>query len=119
MKTLRILMIENNPWLGVVLQELISAAVSAEVTPLQSVAAAEKELANSSFDFAFLDVNVTNGQTYEIAACLVERHIPFAFTSVGLNRHDDIPQQLRHAPILSAPYRPAQVKAILSRLENN
>jgi DNA-binding NtrC family response regulator len=59
MNTLRILMVEDNPWVGSVLQELIGEAVRAEIIVLRSVAAAESALANSKFDFAFLDVNVT------------------------------------------------------------
>jgi DNA-binding NtrC family response regulator len=50
MNTLRILMIEDNPWVGSVLQELIAEAAEAEITVLRSVAAAEKALAESKFD---------------------------------------------------------------------
>jgi hypothetical protein len=43
---------------------------------LQSVAAAEQILAQSEFDFAFLDVKVTNGKTFEIASSLMNRDTP-------------------------------------------
>jgi response regulator of citrate/malate metabolism len=56
MNTLRILMVEDNPWVGSVLQELIAETAEAEIVVLRSVAAAEKALAASKFDFAFLDV---------------------------------------------------------------
>ena len=115
MKTLRILMIEDNPWVGFVLQELIAEMAQAEITALRSVAAAEKELESCEFDFAFLDVNVIDGKTYGIAASLIDHQIPFAFMS-GIIRRDDVPQNLRHAPFLSKPYRPAQIRAILGCL---
>ena len=115
MNTLRILMVEDNPWVGSVLQELIAETAEAEIVVLRSVAAAEKALAASKFDFAFLDVQVTDGKTYEIAACLMKDEIPFAFMS-GFDPHHDIPDSLRKAPVFAKPFRPAQIKSILSRL---
>jgi DNA-binding NtrC family response regulator len=113
--TLRILMIEDDPWVGVVLYELILEAAQAEITVFRSVAAAEKALEQSEFDFAFLDVNVTDGQTFGIAADLMNYEIQFAFMSGFVSRHE-IPENLRHAPFLAKPYRPAQIKSILSRI---
>jgi DNA-binding response OmpR family regulator len=116
MATLRILMIEDNPWVGFVLQELILEAAEAEVTVLQSAAAAKKALAEAKFDFAFLDVNVTDGKTYDIASSLLNDEIPFAFMS-GFDTRNDVPENLRNAPFLLKPYRPAQIKSILSGLD--
>ncbi len=108
-------MVEDNPWVGSVLQELIEGAAEAEIIVLRSVAAAEKALAESKFDFAFLDVNVTDGKTYEIAACLMKDEVPFAFMS-GFDPHHDIPENLRKAQFLARPFRQAQIKSILSGL---
>jgi DNA-binding response OmpR family regulator len=115
MNTLRILMVEDNPWVGSVLQELIGEAVQAEIIVLRSVAAAESALADSKFDFAFLDVNVTDGKTYEIAAALMKDEIPFAFMS-GFDPRHDIPENLRNASVLARPFRPAQIKLMLGGL---
>ncbi|MEI9916400.1 MAG: response regulator [Methylovirgula sp.] len=112
---MRILMIEDNPWVGSVLQELIGKATEAEIIVLRSVVAAEKALADSKFDFVFLDVNVTDGKTYEIAATLTKDKIPFAFMS-GFDPRHDIPDNLRMASVLAKPFRPAQIKSILSGL---
>jgi hypothetical protein len=60
-------------------------------------------------------VKVTDGKTYEIAAALMKDKIPFAFMS-GLVTHSDVPENLRHAPFLVKPFRPAQIKSILSGL---
>jgi DNA-binding NtrC family response regulator len=113
MNALRILMIEDNPCVGAVLQELIAETAEAEIIVLRSVAAAEEALAESKFDFAFLDVNVTYGKTYGIAASLMDHEIPFAFMSGAIARHD-VPENLRGAPFLAKPYRAAYVKSILS-----
>jgi DNA-binding NtrC family response regulator len=116
MKTLRILMVEDDAWVGYVLEDLIAeASEDAQITVTRSVASAEKQLSESKFefDFAFLDVNVNNGKTYGIAASLVGRDIPFAFMSGFVLRHE-VPEHLRHAPFLAKPYRSAQIKSILS-----
>jgi DNA-binding NtrC family response regulator len=113
MATLRILMIENNPWVGSVLQELIGEAAQAEIIVLRSVAAAEDALAGSKFDFAFLDANVTDGKTYAIADALMKDEIPFAFMS-GFIDTNEVPEGLRRAPCLTKPYRLEQIKSILS-----
>lgn len=108
-------MIEDNPWVGVVLHELILEATQAEVSVFRSVADAEKALAESQFDFAFLDVNVTDGKTYGIAADLMDHEIPFAFMS-GFMARNEVPENLRHAPFLMKPYQPAQIRSLLGNL---
>ncbi len=115
MTTFPILIIEDDPWVGSVLQELIAEATEAEIIVLRSVAAAEKALAESKFDFVFLDVNVTDGKTYEIASSLLIREIPFVFMSGFVSLHD-VPENLRRAQFLAKPFRPAQIKSILSHL---
>lgn len=111
--TLRILMIEDDPWLGVVLQAIILEATLAEVSVFQSVAAAARALERSEFDFVFLDVNVTDGQTFGIAADLMSHEIPFAFMS-GVAQREEVPKNLRQAP-----FRAAQIKSILSGLSSH
>lgn len=114
MKTLQILIVEDNPWVGFQLREIIISVAPAELTTLNSVAAAEKEIRNSAFDFAFLDVSVTNGKTYEIAGELAERRVPFAFVS-GFHRND-VPPHLRNAPFVPKPIRQADIRALLGPL---
>jgi CheY-like chemotaxis protein len=115
MPTFRILMIEDTPWVGFVLEELIAEAVEAEITVLRSVADGQKALANSKFDFAFLDVNVTDGKTYSIATSLMNDQVPFAFMS-GYMARDEMPEGFRHAMFVKKPYRPDQIKSILDGL---
>jgi len=40
-----------------------------------------KEILHAALDFAFLDVDVTNGQTFEIAHILERERVPFVFMS--------------------------------------
>jgi CheY-like chemotaxis protein len=116
MKALRILVVEDNLWLGLILEHVITAERQADVTILSSVAATERELAKSpDFDFAFLDINVTDGQTYGIATALLEHGIHFAFLS-GDVRHADVPSHLSHVPFLTKPHDPLQMRRLLDTI---
>jgi hypothetical protein len=44
-----------------------------------SVAATKQVLHQDDLDFAFLDVDVTNGKTFELAQILGRKHVPFVF----------------------------------------
>ena len=66
MKMLHILVVEDEPWIAMDLEMMIIEVVTATVVIERSAAAAKKGL-DEILDFAFLDVDVTNGKTFEIA----------------------------------------------------
>jgi CheY-like chemotaxis protein len=115
MSKLRILIVEDDPWIGAILQDLILQAADAEIGAYRSVAEAEKALAEHEFDLAFLDANVTNGQTFGVAARLMDHDVPFVFMS-GYPAQNQVPDNLRHVPFLARPFRLAQVQSILRAL---
>ncbi len=43
--------------------------------------AATKKILHEALDFAFLDVYVTDGKTFEFAQILECKHVPFVFVS--------------------------------------
>src|ERR1700730_8499849 len=55
-----------------------SEFVQATVVIEASVAGTKKVL-HEDIDFAFLDIDVTNGKTFEIAKILETKHVPFVF----------------------------------------
>ncbi len=63
--------------------------------------------------FALLDINVQDGTTYELARLLMERSIPFAFTS-GANR-DALPHELIGARFIQ---KPCSVSAIVAAIRD-
>jgi two-component SAPR family response regulator len=79
MKTLRILIVEDEPLVAAAL-EIMSPRLSRLIMVEASVAATKKML-HDAVDFAFLDVNVTDGKTFEIAQMLECKHVPFVFVS--------------------------------------
>jgi len=60
---------------------MIIEVVTATVVIERSAAAAKKGL-DEILDFAFLDVVVTNGKTFEIANILTHKHVPFVLFRV-------------------------------------
>src|ERR1700737_4677018 len=73
MKTFRILIVEDEPWIAMDLETLIIELVTATVVVEPSIAAT-KGVLHEALDFAFLDVEVTDGMTFEIAQILERKH---------------------------------------------
>lgn len=69
MKTLRVLIVEDEPLIAMDLENFVTEIVPAVAIARSSVAGAKQVLVET-LDFAFLDVDVTNGKTYEIAYLL-------------------------------------------------
>jgi CheY-like chemotaxis protein len=113
MKNLRILIVEDEPLVSMVLQFMIENIVSATFVIQTSVAAAEKAI-QQNLDFAFLDVEVTNGKTFEIAQKLKRKQIPYVFVSGS--RKDDLPHELQESAFITKPFHPAQIEEALKAL---
>jgi CheY-like chemotaxis protein len=103
---LHVLIVEDEVFSAMELEQAVTGATQAECTTRTSLAAAEAVL-DRDFDFAFLDIEVTNGRTFEIAKKLARKLVPFAFVS-GLQR-EEVPIELRQAPFISKPFRHSQI----------
>lgn len=44
---------------------------------IEASVAGTKKVLDEDLDFAFLDIDVTNGKTFEIAKTLERKHVPF------------------------------------------
>ena len=110
MKILHILIVEDEPLIAMDLEMIIIEIVTATVVVKRSVADAKKGL-DEALDFAFLDVDVTNGKTFEIAHILERKHVPFVFVS-GSPQHQ-LPSELHSAPFIPKPFHAAQIESAL------
>jgi CheY-like chemotaxis protein len=113
MKTLRILIVEDEPLVAMDLEAMVAKIVTATVVVEPSVAAT-KQVLHEAVDFAFLDVEVTNGKTFEIAQTLERKGVPFAFVSGS--PQEELPSDLRSAPFIPKPFYPAQIERALQAL---
>lgn len=115
MGQLRVLILEDEPLVSMNLEGIVEAAVESVVVVKASVAEGEKAI-GQPFDFALLDVDLTNGATYGIARTLMDRRIPFSFVSGSPKT--DLPAELRSAPFIEKPYRADEiVRAVVSAKE--
>src|ERR1700730_10527456 len=113
MKTLRILIVEDEPLIATYLELMVTEIVTATVVVEASVAAAKKVL-HEILDFAFLDVDVTDGKTFELAQILERKRVPFVFISGSPQEH--LPSDLRSAPFIPKPFYPAQIERVLQAI---
>jgi CheY-like chemotaxis protein len=109
----RILLVEDEPLLAMNLKEMVDECVTATVVVEPSVAAAKKAL-REPVDFAFLDVQVTNGKTYEIAHMLERKSVPFVFVSAS--PQNQLPSDLQTVPFVLKPFLSAQIERVLHTL---
>ncbi len=111
MKTLRVLIVEDEFLASIDLESMIYEISPAFVIAKGSVASAKKVL-NEPLDFAFLDIDMTNGKTFELAWLLERKGVPFVFTS-GASQ-DELPDDLRILPFIPKPFRPSQIRQALA-----
>ncbi len=114
-KILHILIVEDEPWVAMDLEMIIIEIVTATVVVERSVADTKKVL-DEALDFAFLDVDVTNGKTFEIAQILERKHVPFVFVSGS--PQDQLPFELRSVPFIPKPFHAAQIESALQAVAN-
>jgi CheY-like chemotaxis protein len=96
----RVLIVEDEVLIALDLESIVADTIDAEVLLSRSVARA-KNLIEQSIDLALLDVDVTNGKTFEVAMLFKLRQVPFVFLT-ALNR-EHIPEELRDAPYITKP----------------
>lgn len=109
---IRVLILEDDPIISMSLEAIVEDVAPAIVTVKPSLAAAEKVM-DQPFDLALLDIELTNGETYDIARALNERQVPVAFVSA--NPKDHVPDEFRRFPLIAKPFTAAQIEqAILA-----
>jgi DNA-binding response OmpR family regulator len=116
MKILRILIVEDEPMIAMDLETMVTDVVTAIVLVKVSVAATKKVL-DESLDFVFLDVDVTDGKTFEVAQILERQRVPFVFVSGS--PQDQLPSELRSVPFIPKPFYAAQIEWALQAIAAN
>jgi response regulator of citrate/malate metabolism len=114
MELLRVLIVEDEALVAIDLQLVVARFITADIWHAPTLACARDAL-EQPIDFAFLDVDVTDGKTFDIASELLNRKIPFAFVSA--TRRDMIPLCLRDRPFISKPYRAEQIQNALKAIK--
>ena len=109
---MRVLILEDDPFIALDLQAIVEGQGHNVAGVFDSLAEAREHL-GEGFDFALLDIDVTDGKSFELAAALLERRVPFAFVSAS--RPCEVPRHLRHASFIAKPFEEAAILRSLPR----
>jgi DNA-binding LytR/AlgR family response regulator len=98
-----VLILEDNFLLCADIADLVAERLNATPVMASSVAKALK-LVPDDIAFAFLDIDVLDGESYPVAQKLMENEIPLVFVS-GKDKHL-LPDEFRDVPFVSKPATP-------------
>jgi len=108
-----ILVVEDDPIIGLDLCDTIAAAGATVVGPAHDVQSALAVLAETSVDAAVLDNLIIGGNSGPIADVLAERGVAFLFHT---SHRGDLRQRYPAVTILDKPSRPGELLAALASL---
>jgi len=104
-KGLRVLVVEDEFLLALLLEEELVSAGCSVVGPFSGLAQAMEAARRETFDLAILDINLNGEMVYPLADELSGSGVPFIFMSgYGLS---NLPERFRTAPRIAKPYDPA------------
>lgn len=110
----RILIVEDEPLIAMVLSDFLEDARCTVVGPAQSPERASQLAQCERLDAALVDGNLAGRPVDQIVAQLRDRRIPFVFVT-GYGR-DALPSTSQDAPIVEKPFTKEQVLGALARL---
>ena len=108
---MRILIVEDEFLVGLLLEEDLRSAGCSIVGPFSTLEVATQASRRERFDLAILDINLNGDMVYPLADELSARGIPFIFLSGYISAN--LPERFRQSPQLAKPHDPA---ALLTKL---
>ncbi len=108
------LLVEDEALLAMSIEDMLHDAGCIVVGPALSASDGEALAAREPLDAAVLDINLSDGRSFNIADVLRERSVPFCFsTGYGAT---GVPIEYAGIPVLPKPYSEASLKAVLAAL---
>jgi DNA-binding response OmpR family regulator len=99
---LRILIVEDNPYIAVALEEMLLEQGLVVAGVASTIESALLLAANEALDLALLDVNIGDRKIDPVAEALTRRGTPFIFTT-GCGRAG-LPEAFLNRPIVEKPF---------------
>lgn len=110
----KVLVVEDEPLIAMELAQIISDA-SGTPSVVGSRTDATNLIGKSEFDAALLDVRLRDGTTFEIAALLFDKKIPFLFCTGDSGNRDEF-RDWPDVPLITKPHSPAIIITHLVKL---
>lgn len=112
----RVLLVEDDPIIGMMLQDMLAELRCVPVGPAGSVAAALTLIDATPLDGAVLDCNLGTEDVWPVAIRLLEREVPFVF-STGYGEAN-VATRYPGVPVLKKPYSARTLeRTLMPRLE--
>ena len=108
---LRILVVEDEAAISLLLEDMLLDFGCEVIGPAARLAAALEAVERETVDLAILDVNVAGEPIYPVAEALVQRRIPFVF-STGYGS-GGIKDAYRNRPVVQKPFAQADLRQTL------
>ena len=112
LRGVRVLVVEDEMMISMLLEDMLNDLGCTPIGPATRIEPALKLVAQNGFDVAILDVNLDGAETYQIAAELAARAIPFVFAS-GYSA-DRLRDEYRSVPSLRKPFQQHELEQTLS-----
>ncbi|KQY32884.1 response regulator [Rhizobium sp. Root483D2] len=109
----RVLVLEDNFIIAMEAEDILKSIGVDYVEIAGNVAEAEALIAEKSFDFALLDVNLGSQTSFDFAAILIERGVAFGFVS-GYGDDFVFPPALRDISRITKPFNESSVAGLLA-----
>ena len=111
---MRVLIVEDEPLIGMMLEEALNDLGCEVVAVTHNVRTAMAYASEADLDVAVLDVNLNGQVSYPVAAILSNRSVPFLFvTGYG---PENIESAYRSAPVLEKPVTTSELKRTLDSM---
>jgi CheY-like chemotaxis protein len=114
-ETVKVFLVEDEPGLIFVLEESIKTLGYTVAEKAEYLADALEHATRESFDVALLDVNLHGQESFPVADVLMERGIPFVFTT-GFGGAA-LPDRFGRAPVMEKPFRLTDIRRAISDLQ--
>ncbi|MBE1161515.1 response regulator [Dyella acidiphila] len=99
---LRVFIVEDESLIAMLLEDIVTENRCSVVSIAATLEQAMKEASTVNANVAILDVNLNGKSAYSVAQVLIDRSIPFVF-STGYGAAG-VPEEFRTIPILSKPF---------------
>jgi DNA-binding response OmpR family regulator len=113
-RTVRVLVVEDEPMIALMIEDAIAALGCEMVGPISSLDEAMEAARREDFDCALLDVNIRGGHVFPVTDLLLARGTPFLLSTGYAQSY--LPDPLAAAPMLAKPYTSEQLETGIGSL---
>jgi DNA-binding response OmpR family regulator len=110
----KVLVVEDETLQGLEMMDALSRAGIEAVGPYPTVDGALAAIEGRTFDAALLDINLDGVPSFDVAATLRRKGIPFAF--VTAYERSMPPEELCSVPLINKPYKEQELLSLVRGL---